>query len=214
MKTATGNAKPYDPPRTEGERLLREATIGRSLSQIMADTGARSRALVSAWLHGERRPGMALRGKLEEAYRIPIAMWDYSARGTPPPPPAAAPLALAPSPAPVRPPEPEGPPPTALEDCLRMLTIIRRQLEAADLVPSQAVKLADSKTKLLVLRAKLERDHERTEDRIVREHPAFKRLVRLIVRTLEKHPAALKDLAAALKEREELALEAAAADND
>lgn len=206
---STGRQKPFDEPKTEGERLFREATKGLSLTKIMRDTGTRHRALVSGWLHGQRRPGAELRASIQAVYGVPVAAWDHTAAGVldaalPLPPRLAAELD---APAPVSPgpandvaEEPEGPPPTALEDCMHMLAIVRKQLRQPNLLASQAVKLADSKTKLLVLRAKLERDQERTEDRIVREHPAWKRLQRMIVKTLEKHPAALKDLTTALGE--------------
>lgn len=188
--------------RTEGERLLRERVRRKSLATIAREIGNNtSQDIISKWLHGSRRPNPSSRASIYAAYDIPIDAWDIVPKldGERLEQPAALPP----------PPEPSalegnghraGPPPSTLDDCLAMLARIRVQRDKPDLTPGEQMKLADTETRLLTLRARLERDAERSEDRIVREHPAWRKLMRLIRKTLAKHPGVLKELAVALHE--------------
>lgn len=202
-------------PRTEGERMLRER---KNRSRLSLDTMARdigvTRAGVHKWLFGETRPGPSSRSAIFGRYEIPVDAWDVACDGAaftkgggadvtyPRPPPPAAP-----APAPVAPDSTSqsltvaaGPPPSSLDDCLAVLAQIRKQRNRDDIVASERVKLATSEVRLLQLRARLERDAERSEARIVYEHPTWKRMRHLIRVTLAKHPDALKDLVRALGE--------------
>lgn len=167
------------------------------MTEIGEEIGGRSPAAIMQWLHGETRPNSEMRAHLWSAYRIPPTTWDVRVFAPDAPDASAPPSApLAPSAPPA--PAPPATRPTTLEACLAVLDDIRAARGTPNLLASERIKLADSETRILALRAKLEREAERTEDRIVREHPEWLRLKRLIVRTLSAHPAALKDLAAAL----------------
>lgn len=180
---------------------------------------------IMQWVHGISRPGTEARARMAGAYNIPVRAWDVAAGTAPPatvksdvtasglkdregdfsrpthttpppapPPPPPSPVQSAPPPAPTAP----GPRPTSLDQCLEVLDALREARSVPGLIAAERIKLADSEGRMLALRTRLERDAERTEDRLVREHPEWQRLKRLIVRVLSAHPAALKDLAAAL----------------
>ena len=218
-------ARPMPPPVTDGQRLLQGISVGRGITlQVITDEiGSKSTAAVMGWLRGTGRPNAEMRARLAAAYSIPPGAWDVRpgdalpaprpptppptppapppppAHGAPPVPAAYAPTPLpSPPPAPPPPPTARGPRPTTLDACLAVLDDIRNARAVPGLLASERIKLADSETRLLSLRARLERDAERTEDRVVREHPEWLRLKRVIINTLRAHPAALKDLAAAL----------------
>lgn len=199
-------------PRSEGERLLREKTYRKSLATIARELGRQiSQDVISKWLHGARRPTVANRATICGVYDIPVIAWDEMPNFHPsstegPEPVVDTVLAPLPLPAPVAASSngnghsKSGPPPSTLDDCLGVLERIRAQRNRLNLTPGEQMKLADSEARLLMLRARLERDAERSEDRIVREHPAWKRLMRVIRKTLKDHPLALKALAVALQE--------------
>lgn len=190
----------YPDPTTEGQRLLQAATRGRSLTTIARDLslGTGGREAISNWLNGVKRPKPGNRAAIWDRYQIPVGAWDLKARGTStqldstPPPPVNGNGHSNGAPAHV---------PSTLDDCLAVLAKIRTERDKPDLLASERIKLADSEARLLVLRNRLERDRERLEDRIVREHPAWKRLLRLMVEVLTRHPAALADMATALEQR-------------
>lgn len=202
---------PFPPPLTEGQRMLQTAMTERGLTfeMVAHDAGVQSAGVIQGWTNGVTRPAVPARARLWAAYEIPSHAWNQrhypagpqaappassdAAKGEPsastPPPGDAftAPLVAAP-----------GPRPSTLEQCYAVLDSLRAAALTPNLIASERIKLADSEGRMLALRAKLERDAERGEDRIVREHPEWARLCRLIVRTLSAHPAALKDLTAAL----------------
>lgn len=191
----------YPDPTTEGQRLLQVATRGKSLSTIARELSLQGgqRASVGHWLNGDKRPKPPNRAAMWDRYQIPIAAWDHH-------PHAAAANgngnghALATAHGHTGHSD-TGAPPTTLQDCLAVLALLRVERNKPNLLASERIKLAESEGRLLALRMRLERDHERLEDRIVREHPAWKRLMRLMCEVLAKHPAALADMATALEER-------------
>ena len=175
---------------------------GLTFEMVAHDAGVQSAGVIQGWTNGVSRPAVPARARLWAAYEIPSTAWNQrhhpaalpashgAAKGEPStstPPPSAPP-----------PEAPAGPRPSTLEQCYAVLDSLRAAALTPNLIASERIKLADSEGRMLALRAKLERDAERGEDRIVREHPEWARLCRLIVRTLSAHPAALKDLAAAL----------------
>lgn len=195
-------------PRSEGERLLRERTYRKSLATIARELGRQiSQDVISKWLHGARRPTVANRATICGVYDIPVSAWDEMPNLSPSEPEPVVDTVLAPLPLPSPVSSSSNgnghasrPPPSTLDDCLGVLERIRAQRNRLNLTPGEQMKLADSEARLLMLRARLERDAERSEDRIVREHPAWKRLMRVIRKTLKDHPLALKALAVALQE--------------
>lgn len=204
----------FPAPITEGQRQLQTICVSQSLTydQIVKRIGAGNTTLIMGWLKAASRPNNEMRAKLYGEFNIPPDAWNVAplAHGAPP---AMATNGAAKPEAPLSPanghtlvvpplaPVPAGPRPSTLESCLQVLDTLRAARAAApNLIASEAIKLADAEGRMLALRARLERDNERTEDRLVREHPEWQRLKRLIVRVLTNHPAALKDLAAALGE--------------
>lgn len=174
-------AKPKRPPKTEGERLLRVVTAGdRSLRSIARELGVSVGALYK-WSLGDMRPKPPAQADLFAKLGIPVEAWEQRT-----------------APAAVLEPEPPGPPPSTLEDCMASLAKIRRQRNREDLSAGEQVKLATAEARLLQLRGRLERESEQRESRIVYSHPTWRRIKHLLRTTLAKHPAALKDVVAAL----------------
>jgi transcriptional regulator with XRE-family HTH domain len=205
MSNAGRKRAPLPAPITEGQRLLQAICADRGLTYaaIAEATEANGPVQPMMWLRGETRPNAAARARIFGAFGIPPRAWDVPpgasfelAKGEPPPPQ----LHAAPLPPPAAPPAPRerGPRPTTLEACLSVIDTLEDAAAMPNLIASERIKLAESLGRMLALRARLETQAERAEDRIVREHPEWQRLKRVIVRTLAAHPAALKDLTAAL----------------
>lgn len=188
-KPAAGKLTTPPVVRSEGQRLL--LAVQASLSEIGEQIGTH-KVSVGEWRRGEKTPGPAMRAALEASYAIPRASWDLS---------------------PARVGAPDGTveyPRTAgrvderaegdrelstLEECNALIRSTKRAAaEGEALLPSERVKLNDTLAKLLALRARLERENDMLEDRIVREHPLWQRIKRVTLAALVKHPAAARDL--------------------
>ena len=213
-------------PDTEGHRLLQQLQMrGTSQVKLAAAIGV-SRQLVQMWTVGRKTPGPEVQEKLLALYQIPLEAWECAPGGVaaiPAPVPAApslsekltkaAPLPGPPDPAPSFPAPPRpgdtrrsgkrtvdrgsGTTSEALEGLLRE---VREDIARGGLLPSEVARLRDSESRLLAQRAKLERERELLEDRIVRDHPAWKRLQRTILKALEPHPVAAKAVLAAIED--------------
>jgi hypothetical protein len=171
--------------RSEGQRLLR--LVPGSLSEIAAAVRCQSKQSVLDWRNGRQVPGSRMRGALWAAYGIPAPSWDRmhgSSSPTVPSPPIRA----------------SGVAPSTLQDCLALLEVIRTARNQADLLPAERVKLADTEARILALRHRLEKEASMLEDAIVREHPAWQRLRRVLGKVLAAHPAAAKAVGDALLE--------------
>lgn len=92
--------------------------------------------------------------------------------------------------------------PSTIGEVRKVLSRHRKFAKGGNFMPAERARNRDTEIKLLTLLAKLERDAELLEDRIVREHPAWKRMKNAMMRALEKHPDALRDVVEALKEIE------------
>jgi transcriptional regulator with XRE-family HTH domain len=171
--------------RSEGQRLL--IAVSGTLAHIASVTGVSPQA-VSEWRLGKKSPSPSARGKLDEAFKIPRGAWSQLPEGMVPPESDDEP-ARAPSP---------GAAPSTLADCLRLLGRIQAALKRPNLLTSDLVRLTDTESKLLALRHRLEREADLMEDRLVREHPAWMRVKRELVRVLARHPAAMRDVAEVL----------------
>lgn len=176
--------------RTEGQRLL--LNMRGSLAELAAALGdGVSRQSVLDWRNGESMPGYASRARMETALQIPVETWaqrphpEYEIPDMPYAPPDA----------------PDEPPAggTSLQDCMRLLATVRAETTRQGLLPSERIKLVDAEAKLLKLRVELESHAELSEDRYVREHPAWLRARNAIADALRPHPAAATAVAEALE---------------
>jgi hypothetical protein len=175
--------------RSEGQRLLLKVDAGPTL---IARTVEVTPQAVIEWRFGRKVPRMPARVALREAYGIPVMAWSRLPGGRAPVEPDndVACDAL--------PPPTDTPAPSTLEHCAELLAQIRAQRSARDLMPADRVRLADTEAKILGLRHRLEKEAELLEDRICREHPAWKRARGELARVLARHPQAALEVAEAL----------------
>lgn len=171
---------------SEGQRLLRE--ISASLAEVAAAVGCSSRQAVGNWRNGTASPGAAYRAKLAEVYGIPEASWGQRPVGAMPAPETDEPAPAADA------------SPTTMAGVLVLMEMARERMEDEALLEAERAKWAAEFSRALALKARLEKEAEMLEDRIVREHPMWKRLKRAIVKSLVPFPGAAKAVALALKE--------------
>jgi len=173
---------------TEGRRLLRE--LEGSNAGIAEKLGC-SKALVGHWRLGTRLPSDAHKEKMELLFGIPRRSWDVKPNAklhtsTP----STVVLTRATS-------EEGG------DDTMRITTgqinTILMTLKGDELTDSAAAKMRDTLQKLLALRARMERDRDLLEDKVVREHPEWVRIKAVIVAALKPYPEAAKAIAEVLK---------------
>jgi transcriptional regulator with XRE-family HTH domain len=169
--------------KTEGQRRLLQ--IIETEQNLAREIGCNPSA-IGHWKRGRRTPNENQRHKIELLFGIPRRAWDIE-------PGAAIPSV-------------ESTPGKILDDLdtleitKQQITAIREELESKSLTDAARAKLRDTLAKLLPLRARIERDQEMLEDRVVREHPAWLKLQQAILGALEKHPEALQDVLEALGE--------------
>lgn len=189
--------------RTEGQRLL--LTVPGTLLGIAHEIAPHVSAQnVLDWRNNGVRPRARQRALIFARYGIPVETWDQRPRLSEPIDPPANEfnrVQLAPAPPPPAEPLPEPviESTTALEDCMRLLAIIRRDRALPGIIPTERAKLVDAEAKLLKLRAELEGRAELSEDRYVREHPAWLRARSVISNTLKQYPEAARAVAEALE---------------
>jgi transcriptional regulator with XRE-family HTH domain len=147
-----------------------------SLSAIARELGIKSVNSVSEWRRGAKTPSIEARYRMQEAFGIPAAAWQVAPGST---------VALT---------TPDQPKPTVrgttLDDCLKLWDQLESARAQSGLAASERVRLSDAASKVLALRARLEGAAELSEDRYVFEHPAWRRLKRLLLDALEPYPAA------------------------
>ena len=171
--------------KSEGQRqLLKIAGIE---DELAAQIGC-SRAIVGHWRRGDRLPGLKLRHKLKLLFGIPPWAWEVE-------PGSEAPIA----------PIPKNTAVDELSEDDDILDVVRKQLlevrealQSPELTEGARLKLLDTSAKLLALQSRLERDRELLEDRIVREHPEWKRIKGVILKALKPYPEAAAAVAEAL----------------
>lgn len=178
--------------RTEGQRLLR--LVPGSLSEIAAAVRCKSKQSVLDWRNGRQVPGSRMRATLWAVYRIPPETWGRMPQASNGKNGSSSATGLR------APAKASGVAPSTLQDCLALLEVIRTARNQADLLPAERVKLADTEARILALRHRLEKEAELLEDRIVREHPTWQRLKRVLGKVLAAHPAAAKAVGDALQE--------------
>lgn len=157
-----------------------------SLSAIAAVIGSTSAQSVFDWRSGAKQPSAPARARMYAALGIPVQAWQQRAKETEDDGAAAEP-------------EPDPVIGSALEECLQLLATIKRDRVQRNLLPAERVKLTDAEARLLKLRAELEARAELSEDRYVREHPAWLRARNLISAALKPYPEAARAVADALE---------------
>jgi transcriptional regulator with XRE-family HTH domain len=173
--------------KTEGQRLLLE--LAGTEAELAARVGCGA-AVVGHWRRGRRIPGEAHRHKLELLFGIPRRSWDVAAGAevVPEPEPKVAEDA-----------EPEADPAATLSIAKAQIDTILEALNDKTLTDGASAKLRDTLSKLLALRARLERDRDLLEDRVVREHPEWARVRAAILGALRPYPDAARAVAEALQ---------------
>lgn len=168
--------------RSEGQRMLLH--VSGSLLAIAKAIGVKSPQTVLYWRNGRSIPSPELRAQMQVTLGIPIQAWTSRPAGDR----AETPEAML-----------EELPQTSLEECLELLQVIRRDRHQPNLLPGERTKLVDAEARILKLRADLEMRAELSEDRYVREHPAFLRVRNEIARVLVAYPEAARAVADALE---------------
>lgn len=184
---------------TEGQRLL--LTLGVKRSEI-ADACGVSGPLVSQWRSGKKRPSAAGRRALEETFGIPASAWDLApgTQVTPSVPPEGN-RGPAPIPAPISAPSSAAGRLTTLEGVNREIDLLE-QMREENLMPSERIKLSDTAGKFYAIRARIEKDAELYEDRVVKAAPFWRRTRAAILEAVRPFPDAARAIAEALEELE------------
>jgi transcriptional regulator with XRE-family HTH domain len=167
--------------RTEGQRMLLH--VSGSLVNIGKAIGVKSPQTVLRWRNGDRIPTPEIRAQMQIAFGIPIQAWTKL-----PATREAEPV-----------PEVSDLPQTSLNECLELLAVIRKDRMQPNLLPGERTKLVDAEARILKLRSDLEMRQELSEDRYVREHPAWLRVRNELSRTLMAFPEAARAVAEALE---------------
>lgn len=161
--------------RNDGQLQLTRLT--GSLGAIAKRVGTTKQS-ISEWRRGEKTPSSEARLKVQAAYGIDPGAWDVQ--------PGGAVTEVPPT-------TPDAGPRTALGEAEATLHAIRKQLNRPKLLVSEVVRLREAEMKAIRLRASLERDQALLEDRMVREHPAWRRIRAVIVRFVQRLPPADRD---------------------
>lgn len=186
MKSSARSSVPV--MRSEGQRMLLHVT--GSLKAIADAAGCKSPQSVYDWRTGRKAPGPEARAKMFAAFGIPVRTWSMRPGGE-----SSTSTALAVDDAST---STDAPVPTTLEHCMQLLRVISLERRQPDLLASERVKLAQAEAQILALRHRLECEAQLSEDRFVREHPAWARMKRVLVKALVAHPAAAQAVADAL----------------
>lgn len=145
-----------------------------------------SRQSVHRWRTGEKVPGPAARAKMQAELRIPVHVWGQVAGGQPKPRSESSAKATS------------SARPTTLEEVHQQLEELDRVIGTEGMMTSDLTRVLAEKTRALGLRARLEKEQELLEDRIIREHPGWVRRRAAILGALRGHPAAARAVAQAL----------------
>jgi len=183
--------------RSEGQRLLCE--VKQSLGEIAYNCGVTKQA-VAEWKLGRKSPGSTSRAALWSAYEIPAPTWARMPSDPNAPEHASSTRTVVAHVEPVVT-NGNGHPassPSSLDQAGQLLAKIRSAASAGDLLPTDRVRLADSETKILALQHRMQKEVDLLEDRIVREHPTWRRIRETLSLVLSRHPIAAAEVADAL----------------
>jgi transcriptional regulator with XRE-family HTH domain len=176
---------PAKPIRSEGQRMLLD--VPGSLSQIGKAVGA-SKQSIAQWRDGLYVPDDRYRRALASHFGIPFSAWGAAEEPEPE-------LELDDD---TDDEELEGTA-SALRDYERLIKLLRTQLKNGKLTPRERAQLTDAFSRALTQKTRLERDREMLEDRTIRDHPKWQRLKKAIIEALLPHPAAARDVEAAVQ---------------
>lgn len=199
--------------RSEGQRLL--LVIAAPVKQVAAVCGVTEGAVVD-WRQGRCNPSAALRALLWAAYEIPAPSWGVTPAGqndskrTPGPvaPPPVSPPVLVPSSAELEgrgdnghgaTPDADRAPLGALDETGLLLAQIRGQLARTDMLAGDRARVTDTYTKTLALQHRLQKESDLTEDRIIRDHPTWRRIRGELARVLARYPDVAAEVCEALE---------------
>lgn len=168
---------------------MRFLQVTGSLAAIAARLNMRSPQSIADWRSGKKVPSLEARARIECEFGIEADLWSVR--------PGVEQTA-----------EEREVGVTALDDCIQLLKTIQRDAARDGLLASDRVRLVDAEARILNLRHRLETAAELSEDRYVRDHPAFRRFCDLVLEALEPHPVAAKAvheaIARALRLRDEV----------
>jgi transcriptional regulator with XRE-family HTH domain len=193
--TAVDLYEPARIARTHGQELL--LAVPDTMQQIATAIGV-TKAAATSWRSGTRIPEASHRRRLCARYAIPAESWDRATVGAPPlpPPPPTPPSSSEPAAAAWFP--DAGDAASPLDDCNRLLALLRSQLNRTDLIGRERVQLGDAFSRALAQKERLERARETLEARTIREHPEWRRMKQLIIKALLPHPEAAQAVEAAI----------------
>lgn len=167
--------------RSEGQRMLLH--VSGSLKAIGNAIDVKSPQTVLRWRNGDKMPNTEARARMQVVFGIPIQAWSKR--------PAGSELDAAD--------DYEERLPQTSEHLEELLHTIRRDRSQPNLLMSEKTKLINSEAGMLKLRADLQARAELSEDRYVREHPAWLRVRNEIARVLAAFPEAARAVADALE---------------
>lgn len=187
---AAPTSAPVDEVRTEGQRRL--TAVDASHGAVAMKVGV-SKQVVSMWRKGAKLPAAAARAKLASAYEIPIESWERA-------PEIAHELAAAPEVTHAqRSPTSSTPGRSTLHHVLDLIRRLEGELETKALSATVRRGINADLTRALSLRARLEKEEELAEERIVLEHPFWHRITVTLLRVLKPYPEVAREVAIALK---------------
>lgn len=167
--------------RTEGQRML--LYVEGSLIAIAKAIDVKSPQTILRWRNGDVIPRVNERAAMQVTFGIPIEAWSKRPAGdaTQPDEPA------------------DALPSSSMAHTDELLQVIRKERSTPHLLPSEKTKLISAEAGLLKLRADFEQRAELSEDRYVREHPAWLRIRNELARVLAAFPEAARAVAEALE---------------
>lgn len=188
-------------PRTEGQRLLREA--GAKVSDIARTVGC-AKGIASDWLLGRKVPGAAYRDKLSDAYGIPPRAWNELPAGAervPAAPPVPRAMSVLPESA------------DLYEEAKREAAAILQELGNGNLLPAERAKFRANRIAALNLQRQLKLDRQKAEDaaarrqaeredRLTRTEPWLKAVMDTVAKVVAPHPEVARAIDAALSDLE------------
>lgn len=182
------------PQLNEGARAL--AATNETLA-VIARACKVSRSAVSRWKRGLSVPVDDARKRLHKAFDIaPDAWGEARSHGTPSHKKSAKKRG---SPSAADYPEPPADDVSIVDHVRYSLKCLRHELRFGELTPSSQAKLRSDEARTLGLIAKLQREEELSQDRYVKNHPAFREHCDRILAVLKPYPKASRAVVEAMR---------------
>jgi transcriptional regulator with XRE-family HTH domain len=187
--SATAPSLAVDGFRNEGQRRLTLVDASHAAVAMKLDV---SKQVVSMWRQGKKMPAVSARTKLATVYGIPVEAWDLAPGAEPTTVVTAAPSVTSAT--------PDAPSTSStLHDVLALIAGLKQELRARDISATVRRGINADLTRLLSLRARLEKEETLLEERIVLEHPFYRRIRSAIVGALAPYPDAARAVVRALE---------------